>query len=116
MRRARAEAAAWVFVRLSGVALLFLVLGHMLLMHVLVGVNAVDFAFVSARWAGAGWRAYDLVMLLLAMPHAALGLRGMAAEHLPRRGRDLLLGAGYGACGLVTVLGAWVIVTFQRPI
>lgn len=116
MTRVRAEAAAWLFVRLSGVALLFLVLGHMLLMHVLVGVNAVDFAFVSARWAGAGWRTYDLAMLLLATPHAALGLRGMAAEHLPRRGRDAVLGAGYAACGLVTLLGTWVIITFQRPI
>ena len=116
MTRVRAEAAAWLFVRLSGVALLFLVLGHMLLMHVLVGVNGIDFAFVSARWAGAGWRAYDLAMLVLATPHAALGLRGMAAEHLPARTRAQLLGAGYAACAVVTGLGAWVIVTFQRPI
>ena len=116
MTRMRAEAAAWLFVRLSGVALLFLVLGHMLLMHVLVGVNAIDFAFVSARWAGVGWRTYDLVMLLLATPHAALGLRGMAAEHLPPGSRTPLLAAGYGACAAVTGVGAWVILTFQRPI
>ena len=116
MTSVRAEAAAWLFMRLSGVALLFLVVGHMLLMHVLVGVNHVDFAFVSARWAGAGWRTYDLAMLLLATPHAALGLRGLAAEHLPRRGRTGLLGGGYLACAIVTALGAWVIVTFQRPL
>jgi succinate dehydrogenase / fumarate reductase membrane anchor subunit len=116
MTRVRAEAMAWLFVRLSGVALLFLVLGHMLLMHVLVGVNAIDFAFVSARWTGAGWRTYDLAMLLLAMPHAALGLRGMAAEHLPRSVRSPLLGTGYLVCAVLTGLGTWVIFTFQRPI
>ena len=110
------EAAAWLYIRLSGVILLFLVIGHMLLMHVLVGVNRIDFAFVVTRWAGAGWRSYDLAMLMLAMPHAALGLRGLSFEHLPRRWRSASLSTGYAVCLLVTLLGAWVILTFPNPI
>jgi succinate dehydrogenase / fumarate reductase membrane anchor subunit len=110
------EVAGWLSVRLSGVALLFLVLGHMFLMHILVGVNRVDFAFVSARWTGLGWRAYDLAMLLLAMPHAALGLRSLAFDHLRRSLRPALLGIGYTVCLVVTALGSWVILTFPQPV
>jgi succinate dehydrogenase / fumarate reductase, membrane anchor subunit len=112
----RREAYVWVYIRLSGVLLLFLVLGHMLLMHILVGVNHIDFAFVSGRWNGLGWRAYDLAMLLLAMPHAALGVRGLAFDHLRPAARAPSLGAGLAVCLVVTVLGAWVILTFPNPL
>ena len=110
------EAASWLYVRLSGVLLLFLVLGHMFLMHILVGVNQVDFAFVSGRWTGLGWRTYDLAMLLLAMPHAAIGLRSLAFDHLRARARRLPLTVGYVVCLVVTMLGAWVILTFSQPV
>ena len=112
----RLEAAGWLYLRLSGVLLLFLVLGHMFLMHILVGVNHIDFAFVRARWAGAGWRAYDLAMLLLAMPHAAWGLRSVSFDHVPAAPRRALLGSGLLVCLVVTVLGSWVILTFPQPI
>jgi succinate dehydrogenase / fumarate reductase membrane anchor subunit len=111
----RAEAAAWLYVRISGVVLLVLVLGHTFLMHLLIGVNQVDFALVSARWTGVGWRAYDLAMLLVAMPHAALGLRSFGFDHVPAGGRAAFLGGGYAICLAVTVLGAWVIATFPQP-
>lgn len=112
----RSEAAAWLYVRLSGVALLALVLGHMFLMHLLIGVNQIDLALVSARWTGLGWRGYDLAMLLLAMPHAAVGLRSLAFDHVPKGPRGILLGGGYAVCLLATVLGTWVIVTFPQPV
>ena len=112
----RSEVGLWLFMRLSGLALLVLVLGHMFLMHVLVGLNQISFAFVQARWSGAGWRAYDLVMLLLAMAHGANGVRGLAYDHLSSRPRRAALAAGYGACLVVTVLGAWVILTFPTPV
>lgn len=112
----RREAAAWLYVRLSGLALLVLVLGHTFLMHLLIGVNQIDFALVSARWTGLGWRAYDLAMLLVAMPHAALGVRSLGFDHIPARTRAALLGVGYAVCLLVTILGSWVILTFPQPV
>lgn len=111
----RREAYAWAYIRLSGVVLLFLVLGHMFLMHILVGLDHIDFAFVSARWSGLGWRVYDLAMLMLAMPHAALGVRGLAFDHVPRTARGPLLIGGLAVCGVVTILGTWVIITFSGP-
>lgn len=114
--RSRGEVAIWLYLRISGIALLFLVLGHMFLMHLLVGVNGIDFRFVAARWSGLGWRGYDLAMLLLAMSHGALGLRGLAYEHVAARNRRALVWAAYAWCGLITGLGAWVIVTFPQPL
>ncbi len=113
---ARPEAAAWLFIRLSGILLLFLVLGHMLFIHVLVGVNHINFGFVAARWSGLGWRAYDLALLLLAMSHGALGIRGLAYDHVPAHLRTGVLPAAYAFCLVVTALGAWVIATFPNPV
>jgi succinate dehydrogenase / fumarate reductase membrane anchor subunit len=111
----RREAYAWAYIRLSGVLLLLLVFGHVFLMHILVGIDRINFAFVAARYSGLGWRAYDLAMLLLAMPHAALGVRGLAFDHVPRRVRVPFLATSLAVCGVVTVLGTWVIVTFPGP-
>ena len=42
----------WLFMRLSGVVLVVLVLGHLLIMNVLDGgVQRINFAFVAGRWA-----------------------------------------------------------------
>ncbi len=112
----RWEAAGWLYLRLSGVALLFLVLGHMLWMHVLVGVNQIDFGFVAARWTGLGWRIYDFTMLVLAMAHGTVGVRGLAYEHIPFRMRPRALALAYAFCVGVTALGAWVILTFPNPV
>jgi succinate dehydrogenase / fumarate reductase membrane anchor subunit len=100
----------------SGIVLLFLVLGHLLWMHVLVGVNRIDFAFVAARWTGLGWRIYDFTMLVLAMAHGTVGLRGLAYEHVSNRLRPRALAVAYVFCLVVTALGSWVILTFPNPL
>jgi succinate dehydrogenase / fumarate reductase membrane anchor subunit len=110
------ESWAWVFMRLSGVALAFLVLGHLFVIRVLVGLNQVSLGFVAVQWSGLGWRLYDLVMLVLAMVHGANGLRGLAYDHLPIRARARVLGAAYLLCGAALGLGTYVIVVFHRPL
>jgi succinate dehydrogenase / fumarate reductase membrane anchor subunit len=102
--------------RLSGVLLLFLVLGHLFVIRVLDGLNQVDLGFVTLRWAGLGWRSYDLAMLVLAMVHGTNGLRGLAYEHVPRRVRSWLLPPAYAVCLAATALGTYVIAVFSRPL
>ncbi len=115
-RGTRIESWAWLYMRLSGVALLFLVLGHLFVIRILAGMNQVDLGFVTVRWSGLGWRSYDLAMLLIAMIHGANGVRGLAYDHLPRRLRPWTLGAAYTICLAATGLGAYVIVAFSRPL
>ena len=46
------EMLSWLFMRVSGVVLVFLVLGHLLIMNILDGgVQRINFAFVAPRTA-----------------------------------------------------------------
>jgi succinate dehydrogenase hydrophobic anchor subunit len=54
-RPAGFELWTWLFMRLSGIVLLFLAVGHVLIMHVLEdGVQRVNYDFVAVRRPG--WR------------------------------------------------------------
>jgi len=85
--RGNFEMYGWLFMRLSGIVLVVLVLGHLLIQLVLDGgVSKIGFAFVAGRWASPFWQVWDLLMLWLAMPrrqrpaHGHQRLRG-AREH-----------------------------------
>ena len=99
---------AWLFMRLSGIVLVVLVLGHLLIQLVLDGgVSKIGFAFVAGRWASPFWQVWDLAMLWLAMLHGANGLDG----HQRLRERDntrfwlkMWLAMLHGANGLRTVI------------
>ena len=75
---------SWLFMRLSGLALLLLALGHMVLMHLVHSVDEISYAFVAGRYAGWFWRSYDLAMLVLAMLHGTNGVRILIDDCLSR--------------------------------
>ena len=106
---------SWFFMRISGLALVFLVLGHMFIMHIVDGgVDRIDYNFVSARWGGFFWRTYDWLLLALAMLHGAVGARGAIADHIHKplwRGvaKTLL----YSVVFFLLGVGTLVIVTFD---
>ncbi|MBI4054902.1 MAG: succinate dehydrogenase [Elusimicrobia bacterium] len=108
------ELYAWIFMRLSGVALLFLALGHMVLMHILNSVEVIDYDFVARRYASVLWRTYDFLMLFLAMLHGVNGARTILADVVTHPGRRFLFQSILFTVGAVfLVLGALVIFTFQ---
>ncbi|MDQ1633996.1 MAG: succinate dehydrogenase / fumarate reductase, rane anchor subunit [Frankiaceae bacterium] len=112
------ELYAWLFMRLSGLALIVLVLGHLLIMNVLDGgVQRINFGFVAGRWSSPFWRTWDLLMLWLAELHGANGLRTVIndyAERAPTRfWLKMLL---YSSAVLVLMLGTLVIFTFDPTI
>jgi succinate dehydrogenase / fumarate reductase membrane anchor subunit len=105
---------SWYFFRISGVLLLFLVLGHVYIMHIATPVEQVNWAFVAARYSRPFWRTYDLVLLLLAMPHGVNGMRLIIHDYVRRRPmRVLAYSLLYSAALIFTVLGALVILTFD---
>ena len=105
---------SWVFMRLSGVVLLFLALGHLAIMHLLHSVDEIDYGFVAARYAGSFWRGYDWMLLALAMLHGVNGARILIDDYLPHPGwRRAALGALYAVCGGLLVLGSYVALFFQ---
>jgi succinate dehydrogenase / fumarate reductase, membrane anchor subunit len=112
------ELYAWVFMRLSGLALIFLVLGHLLIMNILDGgVQRINFAFVAGRWSSPFWRTWDLLMLWLAELHGTNGLRTVINDYAERaQSRFWLKMLLYASAILVLTLGTLVIFTFDPEI
>src|SRR5260370_23490408 len=69
------EAFSWYFIRVSGIALIFLVIIHLLIMHVTTDVACTTFQFVAARYANPLWRLFDWLLLTLALLHGMNNLR-----------------------------------------
>jgi succinate dehydrogenase / fumarate reductase membrane anchor subunit len=106
----------WYFMRLSGLALVFLALGHMFIMHVLVELTGqeVNFAFVQSRWGTPFWRIYDLLLLVLAFVHGANGTRVVISDYVVHRtARSLLIGILLVLSAIWLLLGIAVIAFFN---
>ncbi|MEE8200512.1 MAG: succinate dehydrogenase hydrophobic membrane anchor subunit [Candidatus Acidoferrales bacterium] len=113
----RLELYAWLFMRVSGVVLLFLALGHLAIMHLLEGVDKINFAFVAERWSNPLWRFYDWFLLALALVHGFNGVRVMVDDYVRRPGLRVFSLVMLWVLTLVfLVAGTLVIVLFQVPV
>ncbi len=112
------ELYSWLFMRLSGVLLVVLVLGHLLIQLVLDGgVTRIGFAFVAGRWASPFWQSWDLIMLWLAELHGVNGLRTIINDYAERdQTRFWLKALLYTSALIVLFLGTLVIFTFDPNI
>jgi succinate dehydrogenase / fumarate reductase membrane anchor subunit len=106
----------WYFMRISGLLLVVLAMGHMLIMHVLVQLTGqeISFAFVTSRWGTPFWRIYDLLLLVLALVHGVNGARIVIGDYVERGGlRGLLIGILLALAFVWLMAGILVIVTFD---
>ena len=108
------EVWSWFFMRISGVILLFLVLIHLYIMHLIEdGVGRVSYDFVAERWANVGWKTFDWVMLVLALLHGVNGVRVVVNDYVRSDGaRAAVKAVLYTIAGILLVLGTAVVVTF----
>jgi succinate dehydrogenase / fumarate reductase membrane anchor subunit len=114
-RRSNFELYSWLFMRISGMALIILVLGHLLIMNILDGgVHRINWGFVAGRWASPFWQFWDLSMLWLAEIHGGNGLRVIiddyARKDSTRFWLKILL---YVSMALILAVGTMVIFTFD---
>ena len=109
------ELAAWLFMRISGILLLGLALGHFFIMHVFNSVHVINYDFVAGRYAKVFWRGYDLTMLWLAMIHGLNGIRTLVDDYLRPPAQGVAIKTIYLLGTLLLILGTWVIFTF-RPV
>jgi len=109
------EMSSWLFMRASGVVLVVLVLGHLLIMNILDGgVQRINFAFVAGRWSSPFWQFWDLTMLWLALLHGTNGLRVIINDYATKgKTRLWLRGLLYTATIATLTLGTLVIFTFD---
>ncbi len=108
------ELYAWLFMRVSGVVLLFMALGNLAIMHVINNVEVIDYQFVARRYTTPFWRTYDLVMLWLALMHGLNGMRNLVEDYVGAPGwRVLSLASLYVVGFIFLALGSLVILTFH---
>ena len=113
--RGNFELWSWVFMRGSGVLLLFLVFGHLFVNLVMgQGIKAIDFAFVGGKWSSPFWQTWDLLMLWLAEIHGVNGVRTIINDYAEKDSTRLVLKTVLLlSAAVVLVLGTLVIFTFD---
>lgn len=106
---------SWLFMRVSGLLLVVLAVGHVLIMHVVdEGVGRVNFAFVQLRWQSVFWRTWDWMLLSLALVHGINGLRVVVMDYVRPPGARLALDVLFYVIGFALfVLGTVVVFTFD---
>ncbi len=108
------ETYAWFFMRLSGVALLLLAVGHMLMQHILNDVHNASWQWViNARWSFAWIRIWDFLLLGLAFIHGLNGFHTVLTDYVHNltalkaiRLGIVLVGGVILLVGAVAIIGA----------
>ena len=107
------ETWSWLFMRLSGLALVFLALIHFAVTHIVNDVVDTDYDFVAHRWDNPLWRLFDWALLALALAHGLNGLRWIVDDYVRGpRARAAVKAGLYGVSGVLFLAGTVTIVTF----
>jgi succinate dehydrogenase / fumarate reductase cytochrome b subunit len=110
-----ADQISWYFLRISGVMLVVLALGHIFVTHFLNVPSETTFTFVANRWANVLWLSFDWLLLIMALWHGLLGLRISITDLVPSAGWRNLGYAAVWMIGIVfTAIGTITIFTFDE--
>jgi succinate dehydrogenase / fumarate reductase, membrane anchor subunit len=106
---------SWLFMRISGILLLVLAVGHVVIMHLPAGgVSRINFGFVATRWQSPFWQTWDWALLVLALVHGINGLRVIILDYVRPPGARLALNMFFYTLGfLLFVLGTVIVFTFD---
>ena len=107
------ETWSWFFMRISGLALVFLALTHFAITHIIHDVVETDADFVAERWDNPLWRLFDWTLLALALLHGLNGLRWIIEDYVRSDAkRALVKSVLYTITGVLFAYGTFTIVTF----
>ena len=107
------EAWSWLFMRVSGLALVFLALVHFSLTHIVTDVADTGSGFVDERWANPLWRLFDWALLALALFHGLNGLRWIIDDYVRSPGRRTATKSSlYAVSVLLFAYGSLTILTY----
>ncbi|GAC1447930.1 MAG: hypothetical protein PVSMB4_04270 [Ktedonobacterales bacterium] len=108
------ETFSWYFFRWSGIGLLFLVIIHLIIMHVTTDVSMTTYDFVAKRYANPFWRVYDLLLLTLSLLHGLNGLRVIVDDYVRSNGWRLIAQSAVALTAVTFwLMGTLTIITFQ---
>lgn len=104
----------WVFMRVSGLALIFLVFGHLFFNNIQVNAGDIDYDYVASRFSLSWVKVYDSFLLGLAMLHGVNGLRYSVEDYIKRPARRFWAKVGlFSVAGVIFVLGVMTLWAFS---
>ena len=113
-RRSNFELLSWFFMRISGLALIFLALYHLVWWNLVIGVEHLDAQVVIERWNNPFWRLFNLALVSFAMLHGLNGARYSIEDYIRRPGLQLAVKTVVYVIVLgALVVGAWALFTFD---
>jgi len=108
---------SWFFMRVSGVVMLFIVLFHLLWMHLYIGLDNINYQTIVGRWTGPMgpfWRVFDMSLLVFAFTHGMNGLRWIVEDYVHDRGWRLAINAFLWVLyAFLLIAGGFIIFTFK---
>ena len=116
-RRSNFELYSWVFMRVSGLALIFMALYHLVWWNLVVGVEHLSADLVRERWSHWPWRLFNVGLVLFAMLHGLNGLRYSIEDYVRRpRLQKAVKAVLYGIILLAMAWGVWALLTFDPSV
>lgn len=101
-KRGKFELYSWVFMRVSGLFLIFMSLYHLYWWNLVVGVEHLSAELVLERWNQPLWRLFNIALATFAMLHGLNGLRYSIEDYIRNpTARKVVKGIAY-----FVVLGA----------
>jgi succinate dehydrogenase / fumarate reductase membrane anchor subunit len=101
-----AELNWWIFMRISGLILVFLILGHIYMTFIQVSESDATFDAVVNKLASPAWKFYDWLILTLSLLHGANGARYSIEDYVRSRpNRAWVKGVFYTVIALLFTFG-----------
>jgi succinate dehydrogenase / fumarate reductase, membrane anchor subunit len=108
------EVFSWFFMRITGLALVFLALYHLVWWNLVIGVEHIDSQVVAERWSNPLWRFFNVALVSFAMLHGLNGARYSIEDYIRNPGWQVAVKAIVYTVVLATmVFGIYALLTFD---
>lgn len=109
------ERNAFLFMRVSGILLLVLAVGHMMIQHVLNSSTNLTIQYVAERWNSWGWKVYDMLLLVFAYLHGMNGFRNVLEDYIHNRGTIKVINILLAVFAVITIVVAGFAIAAFNP-
>lgn len=116
-QRSNFEVLSWFFMRISGFALIFVALGHVVWWNLWIGVEHLDSAIVIERWSNPFWRLFNVALVVFSLLHGLNGARYSIEDYIRSPGAQVATKAVVYTIVLgALVVGVFALLTFDPAI
>lgn len=111
------ELGVWYLMRLSGLALFALALGHFSITHFIFDpANETSQWIVDERWGSVLWRTVDWLMLTMVVLHSFMGVRTVVQDYTHGGARTALTMLLYLTGIALFLMGTMAVMTLPFPV